>query len=132
MDSLDFIQKNNTLVLVHVIINGIYGILNLGVNILDYVTPGLLRHAVVHESENDLFKILVVLSTLVWMAIQGYFISCSICLYRRTKYNIPLTPPSTPSLLLEVHHELGADPGRASLELNELRLKARNGIIGRY
>ena len=129
---MDFIQKNNTLVLVHVIINGVYGALNLGVDILDYVTPGLLRHAVVRESQNDLFKILVVLSTLVWMAIQGYFISCSICLYRRTKYNILLTPPSTPSLLLEVHHELGADPGRASLELNELRLTVRIACNGRY
>ena len=93
-----FLQKIKTPILVYCILNGLYNILNLGVDIVDYVSPGSLRNIIMEGQNNHFFKIFLFLGTLFWVALHGYFLWCTICLYRRIKFNIAPTPPpaSTP------------------------------------
>ena len=93
------LQKSKTPILVYCILNGVYSILNLGLNIVDYSTPGLLRNVLITRKTLDyLGNFVIVIGALSWMALHGYFLLCTICLYRRFKFNIPATPPPTPPL----------------------------------
>jgi len=96
---LDFLQEKKTLILGYSIINGLYSILNFGLNLVDFATPGLLRNSLITQTQktNYTFYLLsLVVAALLWMGLHGYFLWCTICLYRRLKFNVPPTPPPSP------------------------------------
>ena len=97
---LDCLQEKKGFILVYCILNGLYSILNLGLNIVDCSTPGLLRNAVITSTKSGILgNLMIVIGTLIWMSLHGYFLWCTICLYRRIKFKVAATPPPSPPFL---------------------------------
>ena len=72
---MDFLQERKTLILVYSIINGLYSILNFGLNLVDFATPGLLRNSLITQTQKTNFTtylLLLVVAALLWMGLHGY------------------------------------------------------------